>query len=361
MQAAAAALWATGATPTPKQVGTYLVHMRDPKYRFDRMREMSNSKGNCGIHQASGKVVNYRIMLAGESGLGKTTMMNNLFSSYTDKPVGNKGKQFDKTRLEDFMKPELRVKLQESFQVVFPGPQCTQSTVNFFLQDTPGYGDDVNVMNSINMVADHAKDQHILWNKHVKATTSIGLMPDIQQDTRFDICLYFISPHRYRGIDVAYVAALAKYVNVVPIIAKSDTIFPSDLWDKYEADYGLKRPAAGVFACVSSPIEDQGSFLQMFGVPAAAWPTRQYAWGTAAVFNPSHSDTFALRIMLFEKGFTHVDESTERLYRNIVQDLHARTATGGGFSVWPWIGAFAAFLILMGLIGACTEGGQKRA
>lgn len=58
---------------------------------------------------------------------------------------------------------------------------------------------------------------------------AVPLQEDASKDKRFDVCLYFISPHRYRGIDVDYVAALRKYVNVIPIIAKSDTMSVKEL------------------------------------------------------------------------------------------------------------------------------------
>jgi hypothetical protein len=89
----------------------------------------------------------------------------------------------------------------------------------------------------------------------------------------------------------------------------------------YEQTYGLKHPADDVYAVVSSPSEHMSDFKQLFSdIEPATWPVRHYAWGTAAVFNPQHSDTFALRIMLLETGFTHVNESTEAIYQAVIAD-----------------------------------------
>ncbi|KAG5180286.1 Septin-domain-containing protein [Tribonema minus] len=355
--------------------------MRTPKYRLQRMAELAGL-GGCGMFEKPAKVVNYRLLLAGESGLGKTTMMGNLFRSYTQSHQGDA--QLDehpKTRLEDFVDAGLRHRLQQEFSVTYPEPHCDKIQVNYFLQDTPGYGDDVNVMNSINVVANHVKEQHLLWNKHVKWARDRGVQVDISKDTRFDVCLYFISPHRYRGIDVAYVEALRKYVNVIPIIAKSDTMsvkelksfrptildpaaasgpvngrakaagaknstsggtaspffsFPAELWEKYESRYGLCRPDHGVFAVVSSPTEDTAAFKRLFSVEPAAWPTREYAWGSAQAFNPMHSDTLALRIMLFELGFMHVDQSTQAVYDRIIAQLDGAAGRRGGAAEVQW-------------------------
>ena len=46
------------------------------------------------------------------------------------------------------------------------------------------------------------------------------------QDTRIHCCLYFINPtgHALRSIDVIVMKKLSEVVNVVPVIAKSDSL-----------------------------------------------------------------------------------------------------------------------------------------
>lgn len=46
------------------------------------------------------------------------------------------------------------------------------------------------------------------------------------QDTRIHCCLYFINPtgHALRPIDVIVMKKLSEVVNVVPVIAKSDSL-----------------------------------------------------------------------------------------------------------------------------------------
>jgi septin family protein len=84
-------------------------------------------------------------------------------------------------------------------------------------------------MNSVDLVANHVKQQHLQWNSYVRTRRNAGLEIDMSLDTRFDICLYFISPHRYRGIDIKYVEALRKYVNVIPLLARSDSMSVEEL------------------------------------------------------------------------------------------------------------------------------------
>ena len=44
------------------------------------------------------------------------------------------------------------------------------------------------------------------------------------QDPLVHVCLYFVAPHRLKHMDIAFMRALHRKVNIVPIIAKSDTM-----------------------------------------------------------------------------------------------------------------------------------------
>ena len=46
----------------------------------------------------------------------------------------------------------------------------------------------------------------------------------VYDDRMIHCCLYFIAPHRLKHIDIAFMRALHRKVNIVPIIAKSDTM-----------------------------------------------------------------------------------------------------------------------------------------
>ena len=106
--------------------------------------------------------------------------------------------------------------------------------------DTPGYGDQVNNENwyefrgnlilkcvfeglcSWDPIVKYIKDQHSAYlRKELTATRDRYI-----QDTRIHCCLYFISPtgHSLRAIDVIVMKKLSEVVNVVPVIAKSDSL-----------------------------------------------------------------------------------------------------------------------------------------
>ena len=46
----------------------------------------------------------------------------------------------------------------------------------------------------------------------------------VYDDRMIHCCLYFIAPHRLKHIDLAFMRRLHRHVNIVPIIAKSDTM-----------------------------------------------------------------------------------------------------------------------------------------
>ena len=66
-----------------------------------------------------------------------------------------------------------------------------------------------------------------LFETHLQTENEIARRePDrlVYDDRMIHCCLYFIAPHRLKHIDLAFMRRLHKYVNIVPIIAKSDTM-----------------------------------------------------------------------------------------------------------------------------------------
>lgn len=60
------------------------------------------------------------------------------------------------------------------------------------------------------------------------------------QDTRIHCCLYFINPtgHSLRPIDVIVMKKLSEVVNVVPVIAKADSLTIEER-DRFKAMVGI--------------------------------------------------------------------------------------------------------------------------
>lgn len=114
---------------------------------------------------------------AGESGLGKTTLINTLFStelSSTKNYSKRHQKQLDKLTEVEIIKAELEEK---------------QFKTKLTVIDTPGFGDYVNNRDSWAPIVDFIDDQHEAYMRQEQ-------QPERKEkiDLRVHACLYFIRP-----------------------------------------------------------------------------------------------------------------------------------------------------------------------
>jgi septin 6/8/11 len=174
--------------------------------------------------------------------------------------------------------------------------------------DTCGYGDQLNTESSSDILVKYVEDQ---FEKYLEEELRIKRNLKDFPDPRVHLCLYFINPtgHGLRPLDVITMKKLHDKVNLLPIIAKADTVTKSDLEsfkqkilrdmkengiEYYEfpmddisneelvaenAEANQKLP----FAVVGSNEKINGSRV------------RVYPWGTVNVENSDHCDFTLLR------------------------------------------------------------------
>lgn len=70
------------------------------------------------------------------------------------------------------------------------------------IQDTPGYGDDLNLELNIGRVKQYIIDQNQAWLR-LENSASRGEL-NSKVDPRVDICLFCLPPHRVRNIDMLF-------------------------------------------------------------------------------------------------------------------------------------------------------------
>ncbi|EPZ34591.1 cell division/GTP binding protein [Rozella allomycis CSF55] len=157
------------------------------------------------IEQRNNKFIkrgfDFKIMVVGASGLGKTTFMNTLFSYHLkdvdhQKPVLEKGKT---------------VEIKEhSFEI----------KMRLTIVDTPGFGDRVNNDQCWEPIVNYIKKQ---YEDYLITESSVD-RPFHFADKRVHLVLYFIAPtgHSLKPIDIIAMKNISEHANVVPIIAKSD-------------------------------------------------------------------------------------------------------------------------------------------
>ncbi|KDQ14552.1 hypothetical protein BOTBODRAFT_109987 [Botryobasidium botryosum FD-172 SS1] len=151
----------------------------------------------------------FNVIVVGQSGLGKSTLINTIFASHL---IDSKG------RLESDEPVRQTTEIQTASHVIVEnGVRLRLNIV-----DTPGYGDQVNNENCWDPIVKYIKDQHSAYlRKELTAMRDRHI-----QDTRIHCCLFFINPtgHSLRPIDIIVMKKLMEVVNVVPVIAKADTL-----------------------------------------------------------------------------------------------------------------------------------------
>uniref|UniRef100_A0A8D3C1H9 Septin n=1 Tax=Scophthalmus maximus TaxID=52904 RepID=A0A8D3C1H9_SCOMX len=166
------------------------------------------------VHRKSVKKgFDFTLMVAGESGLGKSTLVNSLFLTdlHKDRKLLNAEERISQTveitkHTVDIEEKGVKLKLT--------------------IVDTPGFGDAVNNTECWRPVTDYIHQQ---FEQYFRDES--GLNRKNIQDNRVHCCLYFIPPfgHGLRPVDVEFMKALQDKVNVVPLIAKADCLTPSEI------------------------------------------------------------------------------------------------------------------------------------
>ncbi|KAJ0061659.1 hypothetical protein NL108_005761 [Boleophthalmus pectinirostris] len=199
--------------------------------------------------------------------------------------------------------------------------------------DTPGFGDAVNNSESWKHLEDYIDQQ---FEQYFRDES--GLNRRNIQDNRVHCCLYFISPygHGLRPIDVQCMKALHEKVNIIPILAKADSLTAAERHKKkmkireeikqfginiyqfleYDSDEDedLKRHDQILkdsipFAIIGSNIQVESKGRRIRG--------RLYPWGVVEVENPAHSDFLLLRNMLVRTHMQDLKDVTrESHYEN---------------------------------------------
>ncbi|CBN74010.1 Sept2, septin GTPase [Ectocarpus siliculosus] len=275
-----------------------------------------------------------RVMVAGESGLGKTTFLNNIFRHLNQgqNPMDQGSVVHGQTGGIFGHSKTLKIEERE-FDHTTSGGQYYK----FFLVDTPGYGDHVNVRKSFQPVVDfiiRGSRRYLAEIKRGNDTPS--------EDGRTDVCIHFIAAHRCKSIDIEYMKQLSKVVAMIPpVIGKSDSMtvdemfdfkkaiadsaakanglefftFSERAWEKCLAALniadepiwlGERRPPP--YAVISSQVDDPN------GNAHAHDPVRRYPWGECHVMRPEHSDNTYLQCLLLEVGFQDMKDKMRKRY-----------------------------------------------
>ncbi|CAG0913514.1 unnamed protein product [Notodromas monacha] len=259
----------------------------------------------------------FNILCVGETGIGKSTLMDTLFNTTFDsKPSSH---NLPKVRLE-----AQTYELQES-----------NVRLKLTIVDTVGYGDQVNKEDSFQSIVQYIEQQ---FEAYLQEELKIKRSLNVYHDTRVHCCLYFICPtgHGLKAIDLVCMKQLESKVNIIPIIAKADNISKAEL-SKFKQRIMSELKANGVriyqFPTTDETCAETNSTMNSI-LPFAVVGSnefvkvgnknvrgRQYPWGVVQVENESHCDFMKLKEMLIQTNMEDLREKTHTVHFEVYRKL----------------------------------------
>ncbi|KAM6924037.1 septin-8-A-like isoform 1-T1 [Xenentodon cancila] len=257
----------------------------------------------------------FNILCVGETGIGKSTLMNTLFNTTFENEEASHYEQEVKLRSQTYDLQESNVKLRLT------------------IVHSVGFGDQINKEESCKPILDYIDAQ---FEKYLEEELKIKRSLCNYHDTRIHTCLYFIAPtgHSLKSLDLITMKKLDSKVNIIPVIAKSDTVTRNEL-DNLKRRIMSELVSNGV-QIYHFPTEDEAvseincsmNNLLPFAVVGSTEDVkvgnkmvkaRLYPWGSVQVENENHCDFVKLREMLLRVNMEDLREQTHthhyELYR----------------------------------------------
>uniref|UniRef100_UPI00398E9B8D septin-6 isoform X2 n=1 Tax=Pristiophorus japonicus TaxID=55135 RepID=UPI00398E9B8D len=257
----------------------------------------------------------FNILCVGETGLGKSTLMDTLFNTrFEGDPAAHN-------------QPGVHIK-SNSYEL-----QESSVCLKLSIINSVGFGDQINKEESYKSIVEFIDTQ---FEAYLQEELKIKRTLHNYHDSRIHVCLYFIAPtgHSLKSLDLVTMKKLDSKVNIIPIIAKADSISKNEL-QKFKIKIMSELVSNGV-QIYQFPTDDE-TVAEINGTMNAHLPfavvgsteeikignkmmkARQYPWGTVQVENENHCDFVKLREMLIRVNMEDLREQTHarhyELYR----------------------------------------------
>ncbi|KAF5281050.1 hypothetical protein FQR65_LT14884 [Abscondita terminalis] len=269
------------------------------------------------VHRKSVKKgFEFTLMVVGESGLGKSTLVNSLFLTdlYPERVIPDAVERSKQTVRLDASTVEIEER----------GVKLRLTVV-----DTPGYGEAIDNTDCFKAIIRYIDEQ---FERFLRDESGLNRRNIV--DNRIHCCFYFISPfgHGLKPLDVEFMKQLHNKVNIVPVIAKADVLTKKEVQRLKQrvleeiAGHGIKiYPLPECDSDEDEEYKEQVRQLKQ-AIPFAVCGSnttlevrgrkvrgRLYPWGVVEVENPEHCDFVKLRTMLI----THMQDLQE-----VTQEVH---------------------------------------
>ncbi|KAM0151745.1 hypothetical protein ACHAQE_007737 [Botrytis cinerea] len=337
-----------GAPSSPLEI-PMTVSSTDPKIAAQQASDMKNIvrrklTGYVGFanlpnqwHRKSvRKGFNFNVMVVGESGLGKSTLVNTLFNTSLYPPRERKGPSLD------------IIPKTVSIQSISADIEENGVRLRLTVVDTPGFGDFVNNDESWRPIVDNIEQR---FDAYLDAENKVNRMNIV--DNRVHACVYFIQPtgHALKPLDIEVMRRLHTKVNLIPVIAKADTLTDEEIAAfKFRILADIKHHDIQIFEGPHYEKDDEETIAEnkeiMDKVPFAVVGAnseitnsegrkvrgRKYPWGTIEVDNEEHCDFVKLRQMLIR---THMEELKEHTNNALYENYRSEKLTAMGVTQDP--------------------------
>eukprot|EP00730_Choanoeca_flexa_P015863 TRINITY_DN7380_c0_g1_i3.p1 TRINITY_DN7380_c0_g1~~TRINITY_DN7380_c0_g1_i3.p1 ORF type:complete len:417 (+),score=119.87 TRINITY_DN7380_c0_g1_i3:121-1371(+) len=278
------------------------------------------------IHaRVKSKGFDFTLMAIGQTGLGKSTLINSLFNCevYESVEYPPPGSRFTSTNhLETST-----ITLEED------GVQVRLTVV-----DTPGFGTSINNSGCWETIETYIQEK---FEEYERQESSLD-RHDFH-DGRVHCCLYFVAPcvHGLKALDIHVMRQLHRKVNIIPVIAKADTLtdeecrllksriletvaeerieiykFPEPTAEEAADDSLLAQAQSALpFAICAS----QGFVTNANGERVRG---RQYPWGVAEVDNELHSDFNLMKDLVLRTYLQNLIDVTNDVHYEQFRQKH---------------------------------------
>ncbi|KAL9580269.1 MAG: hypothetical protein Q9212_004598 [Teloschistes hypoglaucus] len=333
------------------QIAAQTVSSRDPKAAAQAASDMRNVvrrklTGYVGFanlpnqwHRKSvRKGFNFNVMVVGESGLGKSTLVNTLFNTSLYPPKERKGPNMD-------FSPKTVAIQSISADIEENGVRLRLTVV-----DTPGFGDFVNNEESWGPIVHHIDERFDAFLQSENRVNRLNIV-----DGRVHACVFFIQPtgHSLKPLDIEVMRRLHTKVNLIPVIAKSDTLTDEEIiafkkrilsdinhhniqifeGPRYEMDDD-ETIAENQEIMSKVPFAVVGANTDVVNAEGRQVRGRSYPWGVIEVDNEDHCDFVKLRQMLIR---THMEELKEHTNNSLYENWRSDRLISMGVNQDPTV------------------------
>ncbi|CAK9441596.1 uncharacterized protein LODBEIA_P54640 [Lodderomyces beijingensis] len=161
------------------------------------------------------KSINFSIMIVGESGSGRSTLINTLCGGNSIVPTSSTIKDNPFTRKLTLRHENVELEDNEGHKI----------SLNII--DTPNFANQINCNDDFRIIVDfirHQFDEVLLEESRVKRNPRF-------KDGRIHILIYLINPtgHGLSEIDVKFLKHINNLANIIPVISKADSLTREEL------------------------------------------------------------------------------------------------------------------------------------